>query len=77
MKEKHLVEQEISDINKLRNELKENEHSLHVVRTVIIIGFSLIGLIALLLFINGMIIHKSTGLTELDNQVFSDELNRN
>ena len=68
-----------SDIEllRLREELKENEHSLRVVRIVILVGFTLIGLIALILFINGMIVHKSTGLTELDNQVFSDELYRN
>ena len=74
--QKNTVKEDI-ELLKLREEMKENEHSLRVIRIVILVGFTLIGLIALILFINGMIVHKSTGLTELDNQVFSDELYRN
>ena len=73
--QKNTVKEDI-ELLKLREEMKENEHSLRVIRIVILVGFTLIGLIALILFINGMIVHKSTGLTELDNQVFSDELYR-
>lgn len=64
-----------NELYRLREELRENESHLRTIRTFVVAGFSLLAFIALLLFINGLIVHRTTGITELENQVFTNQIN--